>query len=422
MKERTVDQVSEKVRVGEVPFDVAEMFFSRTDDRGIIQAGNGVFRRVSGFDWDTLRGAPHKLVRHPDMPKAVFYLLWKTLQEGYALGAYVKNRSRDGRHYWVFAVASPVDGGYMSVRIKPTSELHQKVIRIYDDVRSAEQGGMVPEDSAELLLKRLREAGFVNYRVFESIALATELKERASRLDKTLNSEQNRFNMMCDAIMQIQAETLDMLDAFKAIRTVPMNMRILASRLENAGGPISAISVNYGAMLDEMTNWVQAFSSGQNSPFARIRDSILTGQFLCYVAHLQLEMIKRFGSQTATGSHHVDIPAETGFMQRQADEYRERATTALKLVELETGHLARSVLDMKRYVTGLSSTRMMCKIESATLTDSGDALGGIVDQLDLCQTQIEERLARISELNGLIQSNTAMLRATAPGAVRRHAS
>ena len=411
VQKRSLD--SHKLMPGEVPFDVAEMFFSRTDDRGVIQSGNGVFRRVSGFEWETLRGAPHKLVRHPDTPKAVFWLMWDALKRGHAIGAYVKNKSKDGRFYWVFAVASPTDGGFMSVRIKPTSALHQKVIALYEDIARQEAAGLAPEDGAALLVQRLADLGFANYTVFASVALCTEMQERSKRTERPLESWQNRFQSMSQAIMQIQNETDEMLAAFRKIRTVPMNMRILASRLENAGGPISAISVNYGAMLDEMTNWVQTFSRGTDSPFARIRDSILTGQFLAFVALVQTEMTQRFGKQTSNSGAEVDIPAEAARLKAQAADYRNRATQALKVVELEAGNLARSVLDMKRYVTGLSSTRMMCKIESATLAESGEALSGIVDQLDYCQTAIEMRLSHISELNGLIQSNTAMLRATA---------
>ena len=58
------------------------MFFSRTDERGIIRNGNYVFRRVSHFEWDELSGAPHKIIRHPDMPSAVFHIMWKRIQNG----------------------------------------------------------------------------------------------------------------------------------------------------------------------------------------------------------------------------------------------------------------------------------------------------------------------------------------------------
>lgn len=411
-RKRTFDHLS--LLPGEVPFDVAETFFSRTDDRGMIQACNGVFRRVSGYDWNQMRGAPHKIVRHPDMPKGVFWLFWQTLKSGQPIGAYVKNRSSDGRFYWVFAVATPCKGGYVSVRLKPTSDLHGKVITLYEELVAEEQNGLTPEDSATRLGQRLAEMGYSNYANFSSVALMTEMREQLRRTERTPESWQNRFRTMSNAILQVQVETAEMLKAFRTIRTVPMNMRILASRLENAGGPISAISINYGAMLDEMTAWVHTFSHGNDSPFARIRDAIFVGQFLACAAALQMQMAQRFGRQTLNMSDDdIDVSSESARLREQAQDFRKRASEALKFVELEAGNLARSVLDMNRYVTGLSSTRMMCKIESAALEDSGEALAGIVHQLDYCQQAIETHLARISEMNGLIQSNTAMLRATA---------
>ena len=68
--------------VGEVPFEPGGMFYSRTDERGVIIEGNSVFRRISGYMWEELKGAPHKVVRHPDMPKGVFQLYWDKLKAG----------------------------------------------------------------------------------------------------------------------------------------------------------------------------------------------------------------------------------------------------------------------------------------------------------------------------------------------------
>jgi len=64
---------------GAAPFKERELFFSRTDKRGVIQSGNSVFQRVSDYTWDDLLGAPHKNNRHKDMPKAVFWLMWHTI-------------------------------------------------------------------------------------------------------------------------------------------------------------------------------------------------------------------------------------------------------------------------------------------------------------------------------------------------------
>ena len=93
-------------------FEFNELFFSRTDESGIIKFGNSVFQRVSVYEWDELLNKPHKIIRNPDTPRAVFRLLWDSIKSGSPIGAYVKNRAKDGRYYWVFAIVTPVEGGY----------------------------------------------------------------------------------------------------------------------------------------------------------------------------------------------------------------------------------------------------------------------------------------------------------------------
>ena len=105
------------------PFAIDELFFSRTDQKGIIRSGNDVFVRVSRWDEADLVGAPHNVIRHPDMPRAVFRLLWDTLGAGQPIAAYVKNMARDGAYYWVMAAVVPWGDGYLSVRMKPTGPL-----------------------------------------------------------------------------------------------------------------------------------------------------------------------------------------------------------------------------------------------------------------------------------------------------------
>ena len=398
--------------MGEVPFEASCMFYSRTDERGIIVEGNSIFRRISGFGWEELKGAPHKLVRHPDMPKGVFHIYWDRLKSGKQVAAYVKNQSKDGRYYWVLAVAWPIAGGYLSVRIKPHTDLFTKMKDLYADLRQAElEDGVSAARSAETLLARLPELGYEDYDAYMSAVLSLELEDRAKRCGLPLDPQQQRFLTMVRTIGQIREETDRMTEIIKMIRTVPMNMRILASRLENAGGPISAISVNYGSMLDEMASWVTSFVEGKDSTYVRMRETIERGQFLVCAAIMQREMSTLFEEDIKSAPDTTALNEDRETLQAEAKMFHKSAGEALKVVESEATRLGRSVLDMKRYVTGLSSTRMMCKIESAALNGSGDSLSGIVDQLDAGQDEIEARLARIVELNTIIQSNTAMLRA-----------
>ncbi len=390
-------------RGGEVPFELSEMFYSHTDRRGVIRFANDVFCRVAGYTADDMVGAPHKIVRHPDMPKALFRVMWQALEAGKVVGAYVKNSSKDGRYYWVFAMASPTVDGYLSVRIKPTSQMLGTVQAIYAECREMENGGATIEASVDHLMARIDALGYKTYDAFQSVALATEYAEREGAASKINQSVPMRLRAAADAALSIRKVTTSMLIELKAVRTVPMNMRILASRLENAGGPISAISVNYGAMLDEMSAWVKTFSKGDNSQLSQMSNSILFAQFLMLVSLLQDEMC-----DTQQSLEHQD---EVTMLNAQAAGFRDEAARALGSVELEAAKLARGVMDMKRYVTGLSSTRMLCKIESASLDVGGQALAGIVDQLDACQQNIEGQLGRISELNGVIQSHATQLQA-----------
>ncbi len=138
--------------VDEVPFRIEELFFSRTDARGRILSGNDVFQRVSQYSWEEMTDRPHNIVRHPDMPRAVFFLLWERIRAGLPVGAYVKNRSKDGRHYWVYAVVTPVEDGYLSVRLKPTSALFAAASGLYAAIRAQEnESDCKPADSAQRL-------------------------------------------------------------------------------------------------------------------------------------------------------------------------------------------------------------------------------------------------------------------------------
>ncbi len=100
---------------------------STTDTKGIITHCNQAFVHASGFDYAELLGQPHDIVRHPDVPPEAFKDLWATIGRGRPWSGIVKNRRKNGDHYWVLANVTPVmDGGkpraYMSVRLKPTRE------------------------------------------------------------------------------------------------------------------------------------------------------------------------------------------------------------------------------------------------------------------------------------------------------------
>ncbi len=84
-----------------------DFIVSKTDLTGRITYGNRIFMEYSGYSERELIGTQHNIIRHPDMPRAVFQLLWDTLAKEQEIFAYVKNMSKDGGFYWVFANVTP---------------------------------------------------------------------------------------------------------------------------------------------------------------------------------------------------------------------------------------------------------------------------------------------------------------------------
>jgi len=80
---------------------------SKTDPKGIIEYGNDYFVEISGYSEAELIGKPHSLIRHPDMPKIVFKMMWDRINQGQNIMAVVKNLAKDGRYYWVVTEFEP---------------------------------------------------------------------------------------------------------------------------------------------------------------------------------------------------------------------------------------------------------------------------------------------------------------------------
>ncbi len=172
------------------PFEINELFFSTTDRRGIITAGNAVFSRTSGYSSAQMIGQPHNLIRHPHMPRAAFALLWKTVASGKPFLGYVINQARNGNHYWVFASIFPEADGYLSVRFKPAAPMLATVAGLYQKMLEAEQTALAAglsaaeaiDASTRLLVDALATLGFATYDAFSRHCLNQEIKLRDAAL------------------------------------------------------------------------------------------------------------------------------------------------------------------------------------------------------------------------------------------------
>jgi PAS domain S-box-containing protein len=147
-----------------------DFIVSKTDEKGKIIYGNKIFINISGYSEDELLGAPHSILRHPDMPKVVFYFLWERMKAKQEIFAYVKNLAKDGSFYWVFAnvtVTLDKNGSVRdlhSVRRRPSDKALKVIPDLYVALLNAEKSGGM-EASKALLNKILDEKG-VDYDSF----------------------------------------------------------------------------------------------------------------------------------------------------------------------------------------------------------------------------------------------------------------
>ncbi len=142
---------------------------SKTDTKGRITYANRTFLDIAGYSEREVLGRPHNIVRHPEMPRAVFKLLWDTITDGREIFAYVINRAKNGDHYWVFAHVTPTfdrDGtitSFHSSRRAPRREAVEAIRPVYRELRDEEARHSAPGEAAaagvELLTTKFIGAG-----------------------------------------------------------------------------------------------------------------------------------------------------------------------------------------------------------------------------------------------------------------------
>ena len=147
-----------------------EIIVSKTNLKGHIIYCNDVFLKVSGYTEDEVVGQPHSLIRHPEMPRAIFKLLWDTIQSGQEIFAYVNNRAKNGDSYWVLAHVTPsrdrtgrIIGYHSNRRVPDRNTLTRKIVPLFDmllrEERKHSNGKAGLAASYELLTRQLKESG-----------------------------------------------------------------------------------------------------------------------------------------------------------------------------------------------------------------------------------------------------------------------
>lgn len=298
-------------------FLTSELFFSTTDAKGQISSWNDVFCRVAGYKPDEIKGKPHNIVRHPDMPRCVFQLFWDYLLSAKSIGAYVKNRAVTGEYYWVYALASPIPDGFLSIRIKPTSPLLATIESAYTELLNHEaefgkdwRSGM--QSSALQLGQKLKSLGFKNYDEFMTETLKVELGSRriamhgsASKVisqHEALGSTLQRVGQIFDSLQllgelrtALSSQETFLVELDLQLNRVALNSGVRAAHLGTSGLALGVIGEEISRVAHAVTDEVETLKK----EVAALTEALKLTTFHISLALLQSEMENDFSIMQA---------------------------------------------------------------------------------------------------------------------------
>jgi len=438
----------------EATFNFDDLFFSSTDLKGVITAGNRTFYRISEYSAAEAIGQAHNIIRHPDMPRVVFKLLWDYLHAGKDILAYVVNKSKSGKHYWVLALVSPVKNAsgevteFISVRIKPSSPILNQVKDLYKAMLAAEEtGGM--EAAGQVLGEALEGLGLKDYDEFMSVVLRAELghyldngifrnlaRDSAmgnghaqdhlrNSFSKVISSQEVSISMLADLFAAF--DTLNNLfdstrHFFDLLKDSSMNIAISASKLDgNASSSLSPIAFELINLSSSVAHMVEDFHSVMiSTKAASNRLDLNLRRSLVFSALVKMQLC---GDNDDDGGKSTFLRAAATISDTSLlsiDEgLRELRSSRSKLQDFISRKLGGFLVSSGFLCTqGIIQSNVWNATHVInTLTELQELTGNIETQIDeasLLFIQIDEVLANIARVIFQVQSASERLDETRP--------
>lgn len=393
--------MTEILKTTESDFSFDELFFSRTNKKGVIESGNSVFQRVSQYDWDELLQKPHRIIRSPEMPRGVFHLLWDTILADKTVGAYVLNKAKDGSPYWVFALVTPITDGFLSVRLKPSSQLFSTVKSAYSELLAFEKTrGISPQESHELLLKTISSLGFSSYEQFMTEALMQELESRHVQLNTPPLAIFGLLRTTLESGANLQKRSENIFTTFKKNMFVPLNLEVQAVRIGQEAASIATISSQYDQLAKEIQVQINRFVTAGKLVQEKVQDC----QFYICNSVLQKEIYHFFEQESKPTpidkSHEMKILAELEQLQTN------NARLSLFEIQKEYGEFKKVYENVRKLAIGLEMVSLSGKIEAAKLRTTSKELTDLLNELSSFKDNLKEILKEINGIGRILLDQT----------------
>jgi aerotaxis receptor len=365
--------------------------YTRVNAAGIVRAVSPSVVRQLGISAVDLIGAPLRVMQVCDQPQVLTDVITEALAAGEPAVAYQKIRMAEGRDVWMVVFHLPTEDGLLQLRIPALAETFSGVPELYAKL-NADTGSRA---SQLLVLQR----GFAAYGGYSVHAIGQELPARADALGKPRNQRAHVMHRVSDALDNALKEKIELMRSFNALQLIPNNMRIVASRLEPAGGPISAIAENYKASSAAISQRLASFISAPDSLCEQLRAQIM--RMLIQMAARRLLLDVRSTNFTPVAGQEAESPAQDQRWQEEctmmiatADRIGRESRSAMAGAEEFAARFGRASADIRRHMLGLDTIRVLGRVECSRLHES-EGLSATIDQLDAFHSEIRTRLEAI---------------------------
>ena len=424
----------------EIDYPESAVFVTKTDTKGAISYASDAFVEISGFSREELIGVNHNIVRHPDMPEWAFADLWKTVKGGHPWRGFVKNRAKNGDHYWVKAIISPIINngnvvGYLSLRKKPSRSEITKAEALY---RSGNQpvsrfslaswfGKLSLQKKLQLLLQPaiLIVAGVATYYVSDHVKtrLVDTVQERADAVANEVIDNANML-MVTGQISQ------------------PENRQLMLKKLASSGNIVKlqlaradAVVKQFGAGLPEETvhDEVQRQVIANKIPRYEI---VQRGDQTIYRAVIPYVFSHSFHQTDCLTCHTVEEGAVAGVSDIEIDMTKAFKAHQQFVMIINSGQVifqivlfffigwvvkhfvTRRVLEIRRHLADLVNGDMTGEVDIRGRDEMGEILcavqsskvllGAVVDQITSVSGNIDARAKQLtSTMNRVEQSSNS---------------